>query len=420
MKNSYTNSSRNKVAQRSIVINMLKSSVKDRIFKKFQTNRNKYNIKIINDIIYNEKANIVGKFKDYLIYDDTSEFLKRYYKKKETIARLPKIYEFYVSYSKIFPNYTSLSEARYIYKNIQKKQKMIDKLQKNVQREFSKEDEKEDKIFSTKVYNSLMELSLYSYHKNSMFNNTSSNKKTGEDSCSTESLVDIIDNINIAEEFTQKIRTDRKSKTLTKKTTEKKKEGKSSNSKDKKILNKKSSNINLGPSTNKEAPEEKNLDPNNKDVLHKATLSVPKLPINTINNHIYNNFNIINNIQYEFSPKIKSSRLVESRNYQTNQINKKTPSGKKEVIKSQNNNLVSSKIAQKLSNKLDEIQKGKNTPTLLNSHRNVTSSKPERTLISNHSTKNLLINSNNINLRNHVHNENVGIPQTARIKVKEQ
>jgi hypothetical protein len=418
MKNSCTNSSRNKVAQRSIILNMLKSSIKDRIFKKFQTNRNKYNIKIINDIIYNEKANIVGKFKDYLIYDDTSEFLKRYYKKKETVARLPKIFEFYVAYSKIFPNYTSLSEARYVYRNIQKKQKMIDKFQKNVQHELSKDNDKEDKIFSTKVYNSLMDLSLYSYHMNSMFNN-SNNKKDIEEDCSVESLADIIDNINIAEEFTHKIRTDKKSKTLTSKLSEKKKEVKSSNSKDKKILNKKSSNINLGPSINKEAPEEKNLDRNNKDIFHKATLSVPKLPISTINNHIYNNFNIINNIQCEFSPKMKSSRVVESRNYQTNQINKKTPNEKKDIMKLKNNNLVSSKISQKLSNKLEEIQKGKNTPTLLNSHRNVTSAKPERTLISNHSTKNLLLNSTNVNHRNNVHNENVGIPQTARLKVKE-
>jgi len=30
-----------------------------------------------NDIVYNEKSHIVAVFKDYLIYDDTSEFLKR-------------------------------------------------------------------------------------------------------------------------------------------------------------------------------------------------------------------------------------------------------------------------------------------------------------------------------------------------------
>jgi hypothetical protein len=42
-----------------------------------------YNIKVINDIIYNEPAHIVAVFKDYLIFDDLSEFMKRYYNKEE-------------------------------------------------------------------------------------------------------------------------------------------------------------------------------------------------------------------------------------------------------------------------------------------------------------------------------------------------
>ena len=61
---------------------------------------------IINDIIYNEKTHIVAKFKDYLIYDDNSEFFKRYYKSYESILRLPKYFEYYHTYSKIYPNYT--------------------------------------------------------------------------------------------------------------------------------------------------------------------------------------------------------------------------------------------------------------------------------------------------------------------------
>ena len=37
-----------------------------------------YNIKVINDIIYNEDKRIVSKFKDHLIYNDPAEFLRRY------------------------------------------------------------------------------------------------------------------------------------------------------------------------------------------------------------------------------------------------------------------------------------------------------------------------------------------------------
>jgi len=37
-----------------------------------------FNIKVINDIIYNENKRIVSKFKDHLIYNDPAEFFKRY------------------------------------------------------------------------------------------------------------------------------------------------------------------------------------------------------------------------------------------------------------------------------------------------------------------------------------------------------
>ena len=96
-----------------------------KIIKKY-INPKYYTVNIINNIIYNEKSHIVAIFKDYLILDDTSEFLKRYYKVYESIIRLPKFYEYYNTYSKIYPNYTSLHEGKYIYKNILKKQRMID------------------------------------------------------------------------------------------------------------------------------------------------------------------------------------------------------------------------------------------------------------------------------------------------------
>ena len=79
---------------------------------------------IINNIVYHEKFSYSSIIKDYLISDDLSEFLK---------LRLPKFYEYYETYSRIYPNYTSLPEAKYICKYIHKKQKMIDykKLWKN-------------------------------------------------------------------------------------------------------------------------------------------------------------------------------------------------------------------------------------------------------------------------------------------------
>ena len=36
-----------------------------------------YDIKSINDIIYDEKKKIVCRFKEYLLIDETNDFLKR-------------------------------------------------------------------------------------------------------------------------------------------------------------------------------------------------------------------------------------------------------------------------------------------------------------------------------------------------------
>ena len=58
------------------------------------------NLKVVNDLIYNEQTHIVSIFKDFLIMDDINEFLKRYYEqKKESEVRLPKLCEFYEKYS---------------------------------------------------------------------------------------------------------------------------------------------------------------------------------------------------------------------------------------------------------------------------------------------------------------------------------
>ena len=54
------------------------------------------NLKVVNDLIYNEQTHVVSVFKDYLIHDDINEFLKRFYVgKSESKVRLPKLCDFY-------------------------------------------------------------------------------------------------------------------------------------------------------------------------------------------------------------------------------------------------------------------------------------------------------------------------------------
>ena len=96
-----------------------------------------YYKKIITDIIDNEPSHLVASFKEYLIIGDFSEFLQGYFNLKEVIKFLPLIFEYYHCSTVIFPNYVNLEEKKYIYKNIQKKQKII-----NIQQEQEEIDEK--------------------------------------------------------------------------------------------------------------------------------------------------------------------------------------------------------------------------------------------------------------------------------------
>lgn len=98
---------------------------------------------MVTDIVYNENTNLVSVFKDYLIYDDVSEFLKRFYGHWESQDRLPKVIEFYDKYSKVFPNYITLPESKIMFKNIERKQRHIDEQQRMVQKIQKTKQEKE-------------------------------------------------------------------------------------------------------------------------------------------------------------------------------------------------------------------------------------------------------------------------------------
>ena len=122
----------------------LQKKIHELFHKKYSKMPLSYNKNITENIIYNEKSHIVATFKDHLIIDDIGEFLKRYYTKKEIDERLKKYYEYYDLYSKVFPNYTVFIEGKYLYQNIQKKQKMIDLQEKMELEQLKKNKEKDD------------------------------------------------------------------------------------------------------------------------------------------------------------------------------------------------------------------------------------------------------------------------------------
>ena len=142
------------------------------IYNKYSKNiNNKYNSFIIHCILSNAKCHIVSLFKDFLLYDETSEFLKRFYKGKESCPRIKKISKFFKETSVLYPNYSPLIESKYIYSNIIKKQMVINK-QENYRKKnhnknnnikkhhyyikIEKEKKNEKQFFNKTIYNEIL------------------------------------------------------------------------------------------------------------------------------------------------------------------------------------------------------------------------------------------------------------------------
>ena len=165
--------------------------------KKYLKNEFYYNSIIIDHIIHNDPGHIVAGFKDFLIMGDFNEFFQNYYKLKESIFLLPKIYEYYISCSVIFPNYVILPENQYIYKNIQRKQRVIDEQQdqedkeENIKKGLIKE-EKNDDLFTSQVFDSILNQTDTSGMKQYFGVTTEGNSLIGQ-------LSKIIDGINYYE-----------------------------------------------------------------------------------------------------------------------------------------------------------------------------------------------------------------------------
>ena len=134
--------------------------------EKYNGNNELYNKFQIQMFLENANTHLISTFKDYLFYDDLTEFLSRFYKKRESSEILGSLFEYYEKSSYIFPNYTVLNEGKYVYKNIIKKQMLIDYLEdieikkkkNNLNRnkkEFIQSNNNE-KIFDTQLYNNII------------------------------------------------------------------------------------------------------------------------------------------------------------------------------------------------------------------------------------------------------------------------
>jgi hypothetical protein len=153
------NLKRSKVKGNKININQI---IK-RNLSKHNSDLDKYFIKMTNDIIYDEKKHIVCLFKDYLLWDEISDFLKRFYYNFESITRIPKISGYYEKYSLMSPIYFKLTCYKIMAKNVKKKKKVLEIMEENEDRlEEQKagmrvEEDKEKEDYSRLLKTSLIE-----------------------------------------------------------------------------------------------------------------------------------------------------------------------------------------------------------------------------------------------------------------------
>ena len=122
-----------------------------------------YNNLIIENLMCNGRCHVVAVFKNYLIEDDNSEYLRRFYKYRESTPRLKKLFSYHNETSVIFPNYTPLEESQYLYNNVIRKQRIIDEQQnlevkKNDKKSKKCKDffNKEDKVFNSTVFGDIL------------------------------------------------------------------------------------------------------------------------------------------------------------------------------------------------------------------------------------------------------------------------
>ena len=131
------------------------------LYNKYCNNlNNKYNLLKINEILSNSKSHLVASFKDYLLYEEDSEFLRRYYNGNELHLRIKKYSNYLSNNPFIYPNYAPFEEKKYILSNILRKKIIINKNKRNkysLNKEIRKTlFEKKNKIFNYEIYDEIL------------------------------------------------------------------------------------------------------------------------------------------------------------------------------------------------------------------------------------------------------------------------
>ena len=110
-----------------------------------------YNIKSINDIVFEEQKKLVSVYRENILWNEETEFLKRFYLFQESIYRIPKISKYYQEYSFLIPNYSILQPSKPLRKYIIRKVKLLEELE---------EQENKSTLEENKNYENILDKSL--------------------------------------------------------------------------------------------------------------------------------------------------------------------------------------------------------------------------------------------------------------------
>ena len=337
----------------------------------YKSEEDDYNIKMIEDILDNEETHLVAEFKDFLIMGDINEFLQKYYKITDSKKYLPKICDYYLKSSLIFPNYVSIQESKYIYKNIRKKQKLIDHQQeqdnikeKNKNKKKDNESESIDDFFSSKTLNSILQQTntsivklIFGMENDNKNNKNKKNKDIDNNDINEDETTNkIIENLN---EIEKKIEENKNKKKLMKDNI-------------KEYNNKNNKNDN---SFNKFVQNSNSCNKNKKHIyLKQGNKNMNLLKINNSN-----------------ASSNKSSRIYKSHNNKKRVIN--TYLSKKQITNENNSNNYAKSDASSTGRDSDYIQKKYLNYFFINNHKN----NKRKLLIENSLNQNKSIVNNNIN-----------------------
>ena len=409
-------------------------AIKKNLSLKYNSFENSYTLVCINNLIYTETCHIVARFKDFLYYDDDTEFLNKFFHKNDQKKILTKVFNFYSKYCKVFPNYMILPENQFLYRNLRKKQKLIDqfneikkeeeenrkhlKLKKNKNNENNyiifgkKEQDSIDKYKPSFTQSTIIMTDYLNFHNNS--NNDKSKSKILNDINNSKNSITISLNYNNnnldmndmnSSELTLISITNLIKKSPTK--TEKNNGNKSSNNK-----------LTFTPTKNKTKSEKFNINDekvgsNFKDDLKKKYISYYQNKKNGSSNIFTNNIKINKAINTNYSSNVSNK---------TTNNKKEFASSKKNSINTNNTNLNSNNnISQAkttniiLISSITKTSKGKDSKNVSKNIKSAITKKKlftttEKTIthkrpIYNYQNKKVEKNSNSIN-NNNKHKKN--------------